>query len=186
MDARLDATTRATVDALAQRVHQARAAVVCDIMPWGLRRGPAEIVDGGGSEGAVRHLYFSVDTALHARVEQVASAAGMKIAPWLRVMVRQITLTDFPASWEAERFEERSHDSRTYSTRLMLRLDETSQTKLQQLMHQFGASKAHIIRRLFMQATPEDFPVSWHIRATERRAAQARRHSTRSAQEPRR
>jgi len=60
----------------------------------------ATIHDGAAPEVAVRHLYLSVDTALHARVEQqVASAAGMKIAPWLRAMVRQITLTDFPASW---------------------------------------------------------------------------------------
>jgi Ribbon-helix-helix protein, copG family len=32
MDARLDATTRAKVDELAQRFHQPRAAVVCHIM----------------------------------------------------------------------------------------------------------------------------------------------------------
>ena len=36
-------------------------------------------------------------------------------------MFRQITMTDFPARWEVERVEERSHDSRTYSTRVMLR-----------------------------------------------------------------
>jgi hypothetical protein len=57
----------------------------------------------------------------------------------------------------------------------MLRLDESSQTKLQQLIKQFGASKAEIIRQLIAQAKPEDFPLSWQMRATERRAPQPRR-----------
>jgi hypothetical protein len=168
MDARLDATTRAKVDDLAKRFHQPRAAVLCHIMQWGLSRGPAEIVDGGALEGPICHLYLYVDTELRDHVEKAANAAGMKTAPWLRAMVRQITLADFPASWQAARSEERSHDSRTYGTRFMLRLDKPSQTKLQQLISHFGVSKAKIIRQLIAQATPEDFPNSWHMRATER------------------
>jgi hypothetical protein len=100
-------------------------------------------------------------------------------------MVRQITLTDFPASWQAERSEQRSHDSRIYGKRFMLRLDEFSQTKLQQLMSYFGASKADIIRQLLVEATPEDFPTSWHLKAAERRAPQARQARTHADQEPR-
>jgi hypothetical protein len=50
----------------------------------------------------------------------------------------------------------------------MLRLDEPSQTKLQQLINQLGASKAAIIRHLIAQAKPEDFPPSWHMRVKER------------------
>jgi hypothetical protein len=53
MDARLDATTRAKVDDLAQYFHQPRAAVVCHIMHWGLSHGQAEMRDGGASEGPV-------------------------------------------------------------------------------------------------------------------------------------
>jgi hypothetical protein len=67
-------------------------------------------------------------------------------------MVRQITLTDVPASWQEARSEKRSHDSRTYGTRFMRRLDEPSQTILQQLMTQFGASRAEIICQLIAQA----------------------------------
>lgn len=184
MDARLDATTRAKVDELAQRFHQPRAGVVCHIMQWGLSRGPTETFDGGASEGPVRHLYFHVDTKLHTCVEEAASAAGMKIAPWLRAMVRQMTIDDFPANWEVERLEERSHDSRIYSTRFMLRLDAASETTLQQLISHFGVSKAAIIRQLRMQANPEDFPTSWHVRVAERCTQHAQRHSTGSAQEP--
>ena len=84
-------------------------------------------------------------------------------------MVRQITLADFPASWQEATPEERSHDSRTYGTRFLLRLDEPSQTKLQQLLKQFGASKSEIIRQLIAQANDEDFPKSWQMRAAKHR-----------------
>jgi hypothetical protein len=84
-------------------------------------------------------------------------------------MVRQMTIADFPASWQEARLEGRSHDSRMYGTRFMLRLDEPSQTKLQQLVKQFGASKAEIIRQLVAQANDEDFPKSWQMRPDEPR-----------------
>jgi hypothetical protein len=168
IDARLDATTRAKVDELAKRFHKPRAAVVCYIMQWGLSRGQTGTLDGGESEGPVRHLSLYVDAELHARVEKTAIAAGVKTAPWLRAMVCQVTITDFPTSWQEERSEEQSHDSRTYGKRFMLRLDSSSETKLQHLVKQFGASKAEIIRQLIMQATPEHFPKSWRMRVAER------------------
>jgi hypothetical protein len=175
MDARLDSATRAKVDDLAQYFHQPRAAVVCHIMHWGLNRGRAEIRDGGGAEGPVRHLYCYVVTALHARVEEAAAMAGINMAPWLRAMVRQITTADFPASWEVERSEKRSHHFPMYGTRFMLRLDAASETKLQQFITQFGTSKTAIIRQLIMQATPEDFPTSWQMRARACGAPQSRK-----------
>jgi hypothetical protein len=175
MDACLDSTTRAKVDNLAERFQQPRAAVVCPIMRWGLSREQPETVDGGASEGPVRHLFLYAATELHDRVEKAANAVSMNIAPWLRSMVRQIILTDFPASWQEATSVERSYDSRIYGKRFMLRLDAPSQTKLQQLMQQFGASKAHIIRQLLVQAKPEDFPKSWHMRAAERSMPPMRR-----------
>jgi predicted transcriptional regulator len=175
MDARLDAKTRAKVDELAKRFHKPRAAVVCHIMHWGLSRGPTETCDGEASEGPVRHLSLYVDTELHERVEQAAMAAGVKMAPWLRAMVRQITIDDFPASWREDRSEERSHDSGTLRERSMLRLDRTSQTKLEHLVTQFRASKAEIIRQLIAQAKPEEFPHSWQMRAVEHSMALIRR-----------
>ena len=180
MDARLDATTQAKVDDLAQYFHQPQAAVVCHIMHWGLSYRRAEMRDGGASEGPVRHLYLNVDTALHAQVEQAVTAAGMDIAPWLRTMVRQITIDDFPASWheatlEERSQEERSHDSQIYDTRFMLRLDKTSQTKLEQLISHLRASKAQIICQLILQATLEDFPRSWQMNTEARHIRQAPR-----------
>jgi hypothetical protein len=145
-------------------------------MQWGLSRRQIGLLDQGKSQGPVRHLSRFVDTEWHARVEQAATAAGVKIAPWLRHMVRQITMTDFPASWQEAQSEERSHDSRTYTKHFMLRLDETSQTKLQHLVQQFGASKADIIRQLIAQATREDYPKSWHMKAAERSVHPIRPH----------
>jgi hypothetical protein len=144
-------------------------------MQWGLHREPTGTIGQGHTQGPVRHLYLYVASDLHARVQKAATAIGVNIAQWLRSMVRQITITDVPASWQEEQSEERSHDSRLYGTRFMLRLDEPSQTKLQQLIKQFGASKAEVIRQLIAQATPENFPKSWHMRAAERRAHHARK-----------
>jgi len=172
MDARLDAMTRAKVDDLARHFHQPRAAVLCHIMHWGLSHEQTGPLDQGESHGPVRHLYLYVPSELREQVEKAAAAAGVNIAPWLRHMVRQMTMTDFPASWQEARSEKRSHDSRVYGTRFMLRLDGPSQTKLQQLIEQFGASKAEIIRQLIAQTNAEDFPKSWQMRATEHRAHQ--------------
>jgi len=132
----------------------------------------------------VHHLYCYVDTALHAQVEKAAMAAGVTIAPWLRARVRQITLADVPAGWQAARSAERSHDSRTSGTRFMLRLDKTTQTKLQQLMQQFGTSKAAIIRQRILQAIPEDFPNSWHMSAAECSVPPMWRRETKHNREP--
>jgi hypothetical protein len=174
-DARLDAMTRAKVDNLARHFHTPRAAVLSQIMQWGLSRERTAPLDQGDARSPVHHLYFYVASELYEQVQQAATAAGVKIAPWLRHMVRQISITDFPASWQEATPRERSHDSRTYTTRFMLRLDESSQTKLEQLIRQLGVSKADIIRQLLAQAKPEDFPPSWQMRTTERRAHQPRR-----------
>jgi predicted DNA-binding protein len=171
-DARLDPATRQKVDNLSQHFGRPRAAVLCQTMEWGLGREQTGPLDQGDAQGPVRHLYLYVASALYERVEKAAIATGMKIAPWLRHMVRQITITDFPRSWQEERSEKRSHDSHTYDTRFMLRLDEPSQTKLQQLIKPFGASKADIIRQLIAQAKPEDFPPSWQMKVHERRTHQ--------------
>ena len=63
------------------------------------------------------------------------------------------------------------------ATRFMLCLDDLSQTKLQQLIKQFGASKAEVIRHHITQAKPEDFPPRWPLRAAERRLQQPRQSS---------
>jgi predicted DNA-binding protein len=172
MDARLDATTRQKVDDLAKRFHRPRAAVLCHIMQWGLDRGQTGPFDQSELYDPVRHLHLYVPSALHEQVEKAATAAGVKAAPWLRHMVRQITVTDFPASWQEATPLERSHDSHTHTERFMLRLDDLTREKLKDLSTHFDTSAAKIIRHLIAQATPDAFPKSWHVRAAEHRSRQ--------------
>jgi hypothetical protein len=168
MDARLDQMTRAKMDALAARFHQPRAAVLCHIMQWGMNHGRTGLIDDDGSHSPVRHLHLHVASELYERVEKAATAAGVNIAPWLRHMVRRISITDFPVSWQEEASDERSHDSREYDRRFMLRLNKVSSRQLQGLIDYFQVSKAAVIRQLIVQATPEDFPQSWQMRAGSR------------------
>jgi hypothetical protein len=80
----------------------------------------------------------------------------------------------FPASWQEEQADERSHDSRLYGMRFMLRLDDPTWEKLDAWSTHFETSGAAIIRQLLAQATPDTFPASWHLRAAERHSAQTR------------
>lgn len=48
----------------------------------------------------------------------------------------------------------RSHDSRVYGQRFMLRLDETTMRTLQHLAEQSDQSRAKMIRQLIAHATP--------------------------------
>jgi predicted transcriptional regulator len=180
LDARLGATTRQKVDDLARHVHQPRAAVLSQIMRWGLSREPGGALDQGASQGLVRHLYLYVDSDLYEAVQKAATTAGVTTAPWLRHMVRHIRMADFPASWQAEQAEERSHDSRVYGERFMLRLDAASEAKLQRLAEQFDVPRVEVIRQRLAQATPDTFPASWHLHVAERHGEQARAARRRS------
>jgi predicted DNA-binding ribbon-helix-helix protein len=89
-------------------------------------------------------------------------------------MVRHITMADFPASWQEEPSDERSHDSRRYGKRFMLRLDDPTWGKLDALATHFEMSGAEIVRQLIAQATPDTFPASWHRRVAERHGERVR------------
>jgi hypothetical protein len=101
MDARLDALTRAKREGLATQSHRSRAAALRQVMRWGLSREPLGHVNRDDTQGPVQHLFFVTESALHQEVRQAAEDAGADIAPWLRHMLREITVVDFPASWRA-------------------------------------------------------------------------------------
>jgi predicted HicB family RNase H-like nuclease len=176
LDARLDAVTRQKVDDLARRFRQPRAAVLSHIMWWGLSRAPAGALDGGASHSPVRHLSLYVPVELHARAQNAAAAAGVHLAPWLRHIVQHIGMADFPARWYEGQAEGRSHESRRYGRRFMLRLDEPTRATLDALAPHFETSGAEIIRQLLAQATPEVFPAYSQLRAVEPRYHQRRPH----------
>jgi len=114
MDARFDPTTRQRVDDLAKRFRRPCAAVLCHFMQWGLSYERIGRPDQGESQDPMRHLCLYVAPDLHERLEKAPSTAGLKTAPWLRHTVRHITTKDFPATWQQDRSERRSQDSRTY------------------------------------------------------------------------
>jgi hypothetical protein len=120
---------------------------------------------------------MTVNRELHRQMGALAQEMGCSIAAWLRHWLRQVTVADFPAHWQAAAgtsVGSRSHDSRVYDTRLMLRLDAASETALQRLAEQFNVPRAEIVRQLLAQATPDTFPASSYLRVAERHAAQAR------------
>jgi predicted DNA-binding protein len=179
MGARLDTATRQKVEELAHYFHQPRATVLCHIMHWGVSRGKTPPLDQGQSQGPGCHLYFYVPSELHERVQQAATAAGVKTAPWIRHMVRQISMADFPASWQEATPRERSHDSRHYGKRFMLRLDHPTQEKLEAFSKHFNKSAAESIRQLIAHATIEEFPRAWRITGSPPRTHPRREASTR-------
>ena len=160
-DARLDSATRQKMDDLAIRFHQSRAAVLCHIMQWSLSRKETPPLHQAESYGPVCHLHLYIPSELHEHVANAATAAGVKGARWLRHMVRQITITSFPASWQEERSEGRAHDSHTYETRFMLRFDHLTREKLADLSTHVNKPASEVICHLITQAKPEDFPKSW-------------------------
>lgn len=171
LDARLDAETRATLEELAAHFHRSRAAVVCQVLRWGLGHEQSGKVDRGEAQGPVQHLFVTLDIELHRQMGEAARASRYPAAAWLRHLLRQITVADFPASWQAAAGTSagrRSHDSRVYGARFMLRLDAASETTLQRLAERFDVPRAEIIRQLLAQATPDTFPASWHRRVAER------------------
>ncbi len=75
----------------------------------------------------------------------------------------------------------RSHDSRYYKQRYMLRLDDVSWHKLDELAQVFDTSMAEVIRQLVVQATLKQFPKSWQLAAEERQQQRARQVDTSKA-----
>jgi hypothetical protein len=185
MDACLDAMTRAKVDEWATAFHRSRGAVLREVLQWGMTRQAMGEIEHVDVQGPTTHLFFVVDVTLHQDVGKAARGARLDVASWLRHMIREITAADFPRSWQvaaqgiprpqaSPRVSRRSHDSRTYGKRFMLRLDEPTWGMLERLSHHFKQSHAEVIRQLIAQARLEDFPRSWPRAVEERRHHKAR------------
>jgi hypothetical protein len=181
IDAGLDTQTRAKLERLVIAFHRSRAAVLRQVMHWGLERRTAGPIDEGEAQGPSCGPFLTVESELHRQLRAVARAAGLAVAPWMRHMMRRITKADFPKSWQVKAIEtqtatgQRPHDSRYYGTRFMLRLDAPARARLEALASHFDASQAEVIRQLIIQVTVEDFLPSWHLAAGERRRRQRRR-----------
>jgi hypothetical protein len=131
-------------------------------MQWGLARTGGWTVHMAVPE-TVHMLSMLLESALLQQVEQAAAAHGASMAAWVREAMRRVTRDDFPESWRVGETQGRSHDSGHDGRRFMLRLDDESSNTLGTLTQAFGRSAAEVVRQLIAQATPEDFPQSWHL-----------------------
>jgi predicted transcriptional regulator len=174
--ARLDAETHAKLEKLAHTFHRKLSAILRYVMQWGLTHGQAWTIDR--SIPAMVHMVaMLVEPGLLQQVQDAAATHGVTVAAWVHHALRQVTLDDFPASWHAEAAQDdqrRSHDSRRYGIRFLLRLDDETSNTLGLLTRTFARSAAEVIRHLIAQATPEDFPQSWRLAAAAHRPQDAR------------
>jgi predicted transcriptional regulator len=171
--ARLDTEMHAKLEELAHTFRRTHAAILRHVMQWGIADGKAWTIDR--SIPAAGHpLTMVVDREFLRQVQAAAAAHGASVAAWERHAMRQVTLEDFAPSWRAGETVSRSHESRAYGKRFMLRLDDATRTKLTTLTQTFHRSGAEVIRQLIAQARPEDFPESWHLAVEEGRQRQAR------------
>jgi hypothetical protein len=105
----------------------------------------------------VVRLESNVRTQLHT----AAKAAGADASAWVCHVLHQVTLEDMPTAWRTGEPDPRSHDSRYYGRRFMLRLDDDTSETLEDLSEHFKKPAAEIIRHLVTHATLEDFPPDW-------------------------
>jgi predicted transcriptional regulator len=173
--ARLDAETHAKLEQLASTFHRKRSATLRYVMQWAISQSCGWAIDQSPVV-AVPPVPVLLEPELLQRVQDAAAVHGATVAAWIRHAMRQVSRADFPPSWHPEAAQDdrpRSHDSRDYGQRFMLRLDETTAQKLQQLVERFARPRAEIIRQLVAQATPEDFPEHWQLAAEENRIRRA-------------
>jgi hypothetical protein len=178
LEVHLDQVTQTTITRFVTAFRRSRAVVLRHVLEWGLTHGQGWTIDRHRPVGRAARIILRLEPERRERVETVATAAGGDISAWLRHALQQVIMVDFPASWqptsaEQTRAPKRSHDSRQYGTRFMLRLDDASLGKLDALTQVFVTSRADVIRQLIMQATPKTFPKSWHLAVEERRQRQA-------------
>jgi predicted transcriptional regulator len=186
LEVHLDQATQTTITRFVTAFRRRRSVVLRQVLQWGLSHGQGWRLDRSRPLGRAQRVSLRLEPELRERLEAVATTAGGDISAWLRHAVHLVTVANFPASWQAASAEQtrapkRSHDSRQYGTRFMLRLDDASLGKLDAFTQVFVPSRANVIRQRIIQATPKVFPKSWHLAAEERRQRQARAANTSKA-----
>ena len=142
--ARLDAETYAKLEDLAGAFHRKRSAILRQVMQWGLTQIRGWTVDMA-VPGTAHTLGMLLEPELLQQVQKAAAVHGARMAARLREAVRRVTRDVFPDSWRTGVIGVRSPDSHTYGQRFILRLDESTAQKLQELITPFGISRAAII-----------------------------------------
>jgi predicted transcriptional regulator len=127
-----------------------RSAVLRQVLEWGLTHGQGWKIDRSRPPSRAQRVFLRLEPEVRERVEAAATAAGGDVSAWLRHAVARITVADFPASWhtassEWRRAPMRSHASHINRKRFMMRLDDASTRRLDELAQHFNRSAADII-----------------------------------------
>jgi hypothetical protein len=183
LEVHLDPATQTKITRFVTAFRRCQSVVLRHVFEWGLSHGQGWTLDRHRPLGRATRSSLRLEPELRERVEAAATTAGGDISAWLRHAVQQVTVADFPVSWqvasaEQKRTPQRSHDSRQDGKRFMPRLDNTSLGKLDAFTEFFLASRADVIRQLIIQATPKVFPKSWHLAAAARQPRQASQANT--------
>jgi macrodomain Ter protein organizer (MatP/YcbG family) len=151
----LDPASDARLMAFIEAFRRPRGQVLRQVLEWSVQQGWTGLVSHDRASGTPHPVSALVTPALAAQVHRSIDAAGVSLARWLRHALHQITLADFPARWQDVDAQRplRSHDSRQYARRLMVRFDEVTWQRLQSLARQADCSAAEVIRALIAQAT---------------------------------
>jgi predicted DNA-binding protein len=165
--ARLDTETYAKLEELACTFHRKHAVILRFVMGWGLLHSTAWTIDRS-NVAVVSPVPVVLEPELLQQVKEAAAAHGVSVAAWLREAMRRVTADDFPASWRAGEIADQLHESGSFHQKFGMRLDEVTSRKLEALTQTFHRPAADMIRQLIAQATPEDFPPSWHLAVAER------------------
>ena len=166
--ARLDAETHAKLAELTAAFHRKRSAILRHAMPWGLTQTRGWTVDRAVPSTG-RTVGMLLEPELLQQVQEAAATHGATVAAWVRQMLREVRIDDFPERWRLGVAGARSHESGYDQRRFMLRLDDETSKKLGTLTRGFDRPAAEVIRQLIAQAKAEDFPPSWQVRARDDR-----------------
>jgi hypothetical protein len=161
--ARLNAETHAKLQELAAAFHRKRSAILRFVLQWWLTQTQGWNIDQS-VPATVQPVPLLVEPDLLQQGQGAAAAHGAMVATWSRQAMRQVTAEDFPQRWRLEELTVRSHDSRVYGQRFMVRLDAITAQQLQAFVAQFDRWRAEIILQLVAQAKTEDVLPSWQVR----------------------
>ena len=95
--ARLAAETHAKLAELAAAFHRTRSAILRHAMPWGLTQTRGWTVDRA-VPGMVRTVGMRLEPELLQQVQEAAATHGATGAAWVRQMLREVRIDDFPES----------------------------------------------------------------------------------------
>jgi hypothetical protein len=166
--ARLDAQTHATREALTTTFRRKRAPILRYVMRWGRSHSGGWTIDEF-LPAAVHLVHVLVEPALLQHVQTGAGHHKVRAAVGLRQALRLITPEDFPPGRRAGETASRSHDSGHDQRRFMLRFDGATSDKLATLAQAFDRPAAEVLCQRIIQAMVAAFPQSWHLAVAERR-----------------